>query len=232
MKKTISLALIIIHIVCITVYACKTEYPEYLLKMIENYPETKPIIEYYDEIRGDAHYFEGKIDISQDLTTDGVPLFLQWDKRWAFLNYGKETVIATSGCGPVCLSMIMCYYTKDSTKNPFEIAKFSNENGYYTENIGTVDTLFTEGADKLGLSSIKLPVEPNLAKEFLECDIMIVALMNAGIFTRSGHYIVIRGYDDDGYFYVNDPNSLIKSKRAWHKDIIFPEIRKLWAVYK
>lgn len=232
MKKIVSLLIIIIYTVCSTVLVSAVEYPKYLIKMVNDYPETKPLFQYYEEMLNDPNYAVKQIDISTDLTTDGVPFFLQWDKRWAFLNYGKETVLATSGCGPVCLSMLICYYSKGSAMNPYETAKFSNVNGYYTEKVGTVETLFTEGAGKFGLCSVQVPVSYGIALELLECDVMLVALMKAGTFTNSGHYVILRGYDDNGNFYINDPNSLIKTKKAWHKDKILPEIKKMWAVFK
>jgi hypothetical protein len=207
-------------------------YPEYLLKMVQTYPETKPLLRWYDEMLCDPLYFERKIDISNDLATDGVPFFLQWDKRWAFLNCGKKTVMATSGCGPACLSMLICYYTKENAKNPHEVAEFSKANKYYTENVGTSERLFTVGAAEFSLKAEQIPVKPGTARSYLQQDKMIVALMRAGDFTKNGHYIIIKGCDGGETFYVNDPNSVINTKKSWNSRTLFRQIGKMWAVYK
>ena len=43
----------------------------------------------------------------------------------------------------------------------------------------------------------------------------IIAHMGKGIFTRNGHYIVLRGVTDDGKILVNDPNSESRSEKAY-----------------
>lgn len=60
-----------------------------------------------------------------------VPLFMQWDKRWGYESYGDSN-IGLSGCGPTCLSMVYLYFTGDVAGNPREIARYCEENGFYT----------------------------------------------------------------------------------------------------
>ncbi len=207
----------------------ESEIPENILHMIEVYPETNVLADYYKEMLKTPNYYTRDIDIGNDLLTDDVPLFLQWDKRWAFLNYGKETIIATSACGPTCLSMIQCYFFKDAPKNPKDMAKFSAENGFYVEKVGTSGALFSDGAFRLNLKPSVVEINESEIKKALDNEKLIVALVKAGHFTKGGHYIVIKGYNKDGDFFVNDPNSIINSKKSWNPEIILNESRKLWA---
>jgi len=207
------------------------DIPEYIMQMIEKYPETEVLIEYYNEIINDTGYFSKEIDISEDISTDDVPLFLQWDKRWAFLKYGSETVMATSGCGPACLSMALCYYKKGTPMSPKAVADFSYLNNYYAEFEGTYATLFTEGAASLGLIGVSFEMDMERMYQYLDEGKLIIALMGYGTFTYSGHYILIKGYDENGCFLVNDPNSLIKSLRGWDADTIINEAKQMWALW-
>jgi len=50
-------------------------------------------------------------------------------------------------------------------------------------------------------------------------------LMNYGHFTKSGHYILIKNYDENDNFFVNDPNSFLNSMLAWKSEIILREAR-------
>jgi len=206
------------------------QIPPSILLLTKRYPETKVLIQYYKEINKDPDYYSRKIDISEDLATDDVPLFLQWDKRWAFLNYGRHTMIASSGCAPTCLSMALCYFKIGDALNPKAIADFSYENGYYVEYCGTYSSLFTSGAAAFGLKSREIEKNQITMQKNLDDGKLIVALMDYGHFTKNGHYILIKNYDNDGNFLVNDPNSLINSTHAWKPEVIIGEARNLWAL--
>ena len=43
----------------------------------------------------------------------------------------------------------------------------------------------------------------------------VIAHMGKGIFTKQGHYIVLRGVTKDGKILVNDPNSKDRSGKAY-----------------
>ena len=68
-------------------------------------------------------------------------------------------------------------------------------------------------------------------KDALDAGGLIVCSMRPGDFTTVGHFIVIRGYDDGG-FYVNDPNRRSNSGRQWDFDTLYPQIRNLWVLRK
>ena len=55
----------------------------------------------------------------------------------------------------------------------------------------------------------------------------IIAIVGEGQFTDGGHFIVITGHSD-GYFTINDPNSVTNSERLWSFEELEQEIITLW----
>ena len=53
--------------------------------------------------------------------------------------------------------------------------------------------------------------------------------MGEGDFTSTGHYILLRGMDEEG-FLVNDPNSRENSQKPWTWEQLEPQIRNIWAI--
>ena len=65
----------------------------------------------------------------------------------------------------------------------------------------------------------------------LEAGNPVILALGAGDFTSSGHYIVLTDYQD-GQFYVNDPNSRIRSEQTWTYEQLEGQIRNIWAIGK
>lgn len=55
---------------------------------------------------------------------------------------------------------------------------------------------------------------------------LVVAIMSKGHFTKSGHFIVLRGINADGKVLVADPASLKRSNQEWDLSLILEEARK------
>lgn len=202
------------------------KYPEELISLLERNAETLDYVLSYPDRE---EYLGMPIDLSQDFHTGEVPLLMQWDRRWGYEAYGDST-IGLSGCGPVCLDMVYLYFTGDTDMTPREMAAFAYEKGYYTEE-GTSWSLWTEGAAELGLHGEMLALNETGMKEALDAGGLIVCSMRPGDFTTIGHFIVIRGYDENG-FYVNDPNRRSNSGRQWDFDTLYPQIKNLWVLQK
>jgi hypothetical protein len=213
---------------CETPLDIQIDIPKDIKKMVSDYPETSPLLDYYREAQEDENYFSREIDISMDLLTDETPLFIQWDKRWAFLKYGKEKMVATSGCGPTCLAMIAAHFTKNADYNPKYFADFSASNHYYIEDVGTKWELFSQGAKRFGLIVSNVAISKSAVYSALDEDKILAANVRAGHFTRRGHYIIIKGYDKNGAFFICDPNSVENSKRSWPPEIVIGESKKIW----
>lgn len=172
-------------------------------------------------------YLDMPIDLTEDFESGTVPLLMQWDKRWGYDAYG-DSIIGLSGCGPTCLCMAYLYFTEDTTENPRTMAAFADENGFYTAG-GTSWSLWTEGAELLGLSGEELPLDENRMKRALDNDGLIVCSMRPGDFTTTGHFILIRGYNEEGFF-VNDPNRMTHSQRQWSYKDLSRQIKNLWVL--
>ena len=201
------------------------EYPAELLEMLENNPETEDFVLNYPLEKNKEDF----VDIS-GYSRETVPLFMQWDKRWGYIKYGNN-VAGLTACGPVCLSMVAYYFTGDSNMSPDKIIDFALKNNYYTSGIGSKWTLISEGGIKLGLNVKELPLDENVMAKALNNGKIIIAVMRAGSFTTTGHFIVFTEYSD-GYFKVNDPNSYANSEKLWAYEDIKDEFRNLWAIDK
>lgn len=201
----------------------KKEYPQSLRDLLERNPETVDFVYDYPKEGKKQH----EIDLSGEVTQGTIPLFLQWDERWGYQEYGSD-MLAITGCGPTCLSMVYVYFTHDLNGTPREIASYCEKNGYYTEN-GTSWSLWTEGLPALGLSGKELPLGENSMKTALDQGKLIVCSMRPGDFTTSGHYILLYDYDDTG-FCVKDPNRVSNSSRTWDYDTLSPQIKNLWTI--
>lgn len=200
------------------------EYPEFVVELVEKNPTAADFALAYPTEKYEVH----EIDLSEYKNSQFVPLFIQWDKRWGYIEYGSS-IAAISGCGPVCLSMVAFYLTGDESMSPDKIIKFATENGYCVPGNGTSWTLISEGAKKLGLSVKELPLNENLVRQNLQNGKPIICVMGPGDFTTTGHYIVLTEYED-GYVSVNDPNSLERSQKVWKFSEIQDQIRNLWAL--
>lgn len=199
-------------------------WPESLIALLERNPETEDFVLSYPA----EHLAEPEVDLSDYLDDEGVPLFLQWDKRWGYLDYGSD-VAGLTGCGPVCLSMVAFYLTGDVNMSPDNMLRFALEEGYCSPGNGSSWALISEGAQKLGLTATELPLVKNLILGHLEAGDPIICVMGPGDFTSSGHYIVLTGLED-GMLQVNDPNSLKNSETLWDYDQIDDQIRNLWVL--
>ena len=199
-------------------------WPDQILELLERNPETLQYVLEYPIEYGKVH----EIDMSEYADSEGVPLFMQWDKRWGYIRYGTN-LVGLTGCGPTCLSMVAYYYTRDPSMSPDQIVKFAKDNGYYSLGSGSSWTLISEGAPKLGLQAQELSLSERQLKNALESGKPVIAAMGPGVFTESGHYIVFVACEDGG-FRVNDPNSREKSEKVWMFDEFKDQVRNWWAM--
>lgn len=198
------------------------DWPESLIALLERNPETTEFVLNYPfkkDMRLD-------IDLHEYINSSEVPLFLQWDERWGYTEYGDE-MMGLSGCGPTCLSMVCMFILDDPQYTPRYIADFAQQNGYCLPGNGSSWTLISEGGIKLGLDVIEIPLDENRIIRNLEVGNPIICVMGPGDFTSSGHFIVMTDYVD-GKIKVNDPNSPARSKKLWDYDSIKGQIRNLW----
>ena len=218
----------------------EAERLDYIIKNIDSYPDSLidlvarnyETVDFVYSYKDREKYNNRKLsaDINSSYYVDGdVPLFLQWDRRWGYRIYGKE-MIGLSGCGPTSLAMVIRHFDSDSTVNPYDVAKYSQDNGYVSADNFTSWKLFETGLSKYGLESQDvIPVEAKMKKALDDNKILIVSV-KPGTFTERGHIIVIKGYNKNGDFLINDPNSIVNTNKTWSFDELKSEIRKIWGV--
>lgn len=204
-----------------SVFENRELYPDVMLETLEKNPEIVEFVKNYPDAQPVAAGGFSAREREQQ-----YPLFLQWDARWGYVPYGDDNV-GLSGCGPACLSMVIFSLTGNENATPDVIAKFSENNGYYVYGEGTSWSLMTDAAAYYGVKTEELSLGEGNMKGYLDGGGMIICSMGPGDFTSSGHFIVIYGYDQDG-FLVNDPFSRIRSSRSWSYDTISGQIRSMW----
>lgn len=204
------------------IYEHQNEYPSSLITLAKNNKEALSFVYEYKDHKEQA------IDIKKEINNDKMPLFLQWDQRWGYLLYGDD-YIAVQGCGPTCMSMVGSYLKKNENWNPYFMAQYAYQNGYLSD-VGTSWDFMLTGARRLGLEVEELSVNEMIIKDRLQKGYPIICSMSKGIFTSTGHFIVLREYKD-GKIYVNDPNSYIKSQKGYEFDDIKNQIKNLWCYH-
>lgn len=167
-------------------------------------------------------------DMSDPLVAGEIPLYLQKDKRWRGEKYGDD-VMEITGCGPTCLSMVVCGLTKKDKWTPVRVARKVEKEGYYVKGAGSAWSLMTEGAEEFGLSATQLSLDEGVIRRQLEQGHPVICAMGPGDFTTEGHFIVLSGEDDEGNIIVRDPNSRARSEQVWDLEQLMPQMKNLWS---
>ena len=143
--------------------------------------------------------------------------YLQTDPRWKNKPYrvkGENATIGDSGCGPTAAAMLIETIT-GKTFTPEDACNWSMAHGYKALNQGTYYAYFTPqfaefGIDCQMLNWINTYGKPDHANheavvEKLKEGYYAIALMNKGLWTSSGHFVVLWWQDDK--VRINDPAS-------------------------
>lgn len=201
------------------------DYPTYLLNLAVNNEDTISFVSEYVDIKDKEYH----IDLSKEYQSGKVPLLLQWDKRWGYSNFGSE-IMAINGCGPTCMSIVYITLTGNYSMNPKEMARFAEQSGYYSAENGTTWAFMTQGAQILGLNSKDLDINKDSIVSELQRGDLIICSMGPGDFTKTGHFIVIYGYQNDE-FLIHDPNSIIRSNQTWDYETLKSQIKHIWTFF-
>ena len=103
------------------------DYPDALVQLYARNPDARDFVRDYPKKKN----LTPTIDLSGLAGSETVPLLLQWDERWGYREY-NESVIGLAGCGPTCLSMVVCGLTGDTSVTPYAVAQYCEEQGWYT----------------------------------------------------------------------------------------------------
>lgn len=158
-----------------------------------------------------------------------IPLYFQYQDPWGKLKFGGGNV-TTSGCSITCIAMVYSYL-QDETITPIDIMEWTG-NRYYVGNAGQSWEIFPATAKQWGLSCNRLGTNMQLALSELSSGKPVIASMAPGMFTKNGHFIVLRGITEDGNILVNDPNDNA-SKGFFYKSfspaLISREAKQYWS---
>lgn len=174
-----------------------------------------------DYIEGSGQSYEGVV------FTDGsmdVVYYSQLDERWANTMYGRSSTIGAAGCGPTSMAIVISTMLGEA-HDPAELARWSAANGYRCEGNGSYHSLIPAAAEAWGLSCERNLSAQNIVDALADGK-LVVAIMGKGHFTKSGHFIVLRGVTADGKILVADPASVSRSSQEWDLNLIMNEARK------
>ncbi len=199
-------------------------HPESLQKLYRENFETADFVASYFKLKDKNK----EVSLKEYKKSKEMPLFLQWDKQWGYLQYGGDFAGITAD-GPMCVAMVGYHLTKDEKFSPDKMIAFAEENGFYQKGKGTLAKLMTDGISQLGLKSVQItPSNENIIAS-LQQGSPLICYMGPGKFTATAHYVVIRSFSE-GYLLINDPNSIINSEKQWLFTDIASQIKGVWSI--
>lgn len=167
--------------------------------------------------------------------------YMQTDSKWKNENYsakGEKKTIGSSGCGVACTAMIIATL-KDKNITPVDTAKWSMEHGYKAFNQGTYYSYFVPQLEEYGIECKRLnhvsvygKPESSYYTEVLKAlknGDWVIACAGKGLWTSSGHFIIAYGYEN-GYVYINDPNSKASKRTKAEWSTFTEQMKYLWVV--
>ena len=136
----------------------------------------------------------------------GLTYYSQADSRWASKLYtstnNHSQTMKSSACGPTCSAMVV-----SSAKGailPTTLARLSVDNGYRTASSGTAWAFYPFVADYFGFKEYYKTDDFNKAMTYLSqknavgsSKYYIICSCGSGLFTSSGHYIVLANLNGD-----------------------------------
>ncbi len=151
--------------------------------------------------------------------------YSQTDPQWNATLYGTDNTIGVFGCGPTTLAMVLSTFTENEI-TPDMAAKWAFDNGHFSHNSGSYHSIIPDGAKSFGLQSKSLekPSKEIIFDELNKGNLVVV-LMNKGIFTSQGHFIILRGVTPEGKVLIADSQSLENSGQQWDIQTILDEAK-------
>lgn len=137
---------------------------------------------------------------------------------------GMNKSVKSSGCGAACVSMVVQYLTGNTDQTPDTLFAWAFEKGYYYGD-GLSHECLVEMAGLYGVSGRWIDNDAKQIKAALRQNKPVIAHVGPGLFTANGHYIVLRGLDENGMILVNDPSSKVRSKRSYDLNVIISQAR-------
>lgn len=168
--------------------------------------------------------------------------YKQYDTKWGSLSYavdGETSTIKSAGCGPTCLAMVLASIVSPYI-DPVTCASWARMKGYKVYKSGTSYNYPVAQATHYGVTVKRLNISNVYGKttdevhkqalEELQKGNWIIACMGKGLWTSSGHFIVVYGCDSNGYVYINDPASTSKARIYNTFNVFKSQVKYYWVV--
>lgn len=166
--------------------------------------------------------------------------FLQTDAKWKNEPYrvpGEKSTIGSAGCGPTCAAMVIATM-KDKSVTPKDTCLWSVKHGYKALNQGTYYSYFKPqlaayGIDCQQLLAARILNKPNhpihdKVKQYLADGYYVIALMGPGAWTKSGHFVLLWGWDTK--VRILDPASTSEKRTSGDPATFKNDVRLYWLV--
>lgn len=176
----------------------------------------------------------GDFNAAASIFTDSIvsPFYVysQSDSRWGNSSYYTST-LRKSGCGPSSCAMVISSLT-GMPVTPLDVAKTAMKNGtYYIAGAGSTYSLIGDMCTKYGLSVKRVArTEKETINVALREGKLCICIMGPGDFTSGGHFIVLRGITNSGYYLVGDSagsKGVERMKKSWSPDVLLKQVRNI-----
>lgn len=163
--------------------------------------------------------------------------YLQTDSKWKNLSY-KGMTCGAGGCGPTSAAMLIATLTGKKI-TPADTFKWAGDHGFLSPGHGTeYGSYFQEQFKYYGLTATMLSWtntygKPDHANHKLMIDKLkegyyAIALMNKGLWTSSGHFVVV--WWADNKIRINDPASTRDVRLNGDPKTFFSQAKYYWLV--
>lgn len=166
--------------------------------------------------------------------------YLQSDSRWRDKPYrvsGEDSTVGSAGCGPSCAAMVIETLT-GKTFTPKDACNWSIQHGYKALKQGTYYSYFRPQLAAFNIDCDQLdwtstygkPNHPNhkQALELLQQGYYLIALMNKGTWTKSGHFILV--WWADNKIRITDPASTKDARANGDPNDFRSQVKYYWWV--
>ena len=167
--------------------------------------------------------------------------YKQTDPRWGSNTYaadGETSTIKSAGCGPTALADVLAALISPYI-DPLTTASWARQHGYKIYKSGTSYSFFVPCAANYGVKVRRLnttnvygrtsaAVHAQALAE-LQKGNWLIACMGKGLWTKSGHYIVVYGYKG-GMVYINDPASTKAARACNTWELFTSQVKYYWSI--
>lgn len=203
-------------------YAKTHNYPLSVIELLDKNEETIDFVKNYEKKKNQ----KAAKNIGVKVKKGTIPSLIQWDERWGYTRYGTS-IIAVSGCGPTCMSMVVSGLTGNTKVTPARMAAYSMKNNLIDEDNNTYWEFMEKAAQHWGLTCREGMLEKAQMKAELKKGHPVICSVGPGNFTKNGHFIVLVGWKD-GRIKVNDPFSRANTKKLWSYETIARQAKAMW----